>query len=456
MLKTTQGLGGLLLCGILASAACSDSEPGDGDEPNAAGEGGGGVSSGSGGKSGAGKGGTKAGSAGKGGTGGSSAGAGGASGEAGDGAKGGEGPSCPGCASGFCLDDGTCVDCLPSDDQCPEGQYCSEANECAPGCKRDGGGCASGVCLEDHSCQQCISDAECSGDEVCGNGQCAPACTAQQEGQSAGCAVGLTCCSLHCTQVETDSKHCGVCGETCGQSQFCGLAGGGEGGQGGQGGQGGAGSSDAVACHDTTLANLCSIGKVIVILDTTKNPSDGNRVPGRAIGDALEDKCVPSPTVIEAEQDSVDALNFTTGRPVSGGGELLVVAGGPFFQNLEAYVESKGISPLYLFSDMGADLQQFKSRADDSVVASRTISGDNESHDFFAIQFMSDPQSGSLVLNAQGFWLSGTNAASFYMLNGILPDIASYDQAWYVYEWTDGNGDKLPDLNEIELTDSGK
>jgi hypothetical protein len=447
MLKTTQALGGLLFCGILASAACSDSEPDDGGNPSDAGEGGAGATPTSGGKSGAGKGGTKAGSAGKGGTGGVPA----VSGAGGQGGAGGDGPACPGCPSGFCLDDGTCVDCSPSDDQCPDGQYCTELNECEVGCKADGSGCASGVCLDDHSCQQCIGDDECSGDDVCGSGQCAPACTAQQEGQSAGCEGGFTCCSLHCTQVETDSTHCGACGATCGGGQFCGL----DASTGGEGGAGGAGTGPGVTCHDTTLANLCAIGKVVVILDTTKNPTEGNRAPGRAIGAALEAKCVPSPTVTEAEQDSVDALNFTTGRPVSGGGELLVVAGGPFFQNLEDYVEKQEISPLYLFVDMNADLQQFKSRADDSVVASRTISGDNESHDFFAIQFMRDPLSGSLVLNAQGFWLSGTNAASFFLLEGILPDIASYDQAWYVYEWTDGDGDKNPDLSEIVLTDSG-
>lgn len=450
MLKTTQAIGGLLLCGILASAACSDSEPDEGDNPSDAGEGGGGTSSTSGGKSGGGKGGTKAGSAGKGGTGGTSTS--GAGGQGGDGGDGGDGPACPGCPSGFCLDDGTCVDCLPSNDQCPEGQYCSDLNECEAGCKADGNGCASGVCLDDHSCQQCIGDEECSGDDVCGSGQCAPACTAQQEGQSAGCGEGFTCCSLHCTQVETDSTHCGACGATCGDGQFCGLD---ASASGGEGGAGGGGAGPGVTCHDTTLANVCAIGKVVVILDTNKNPTEGNRAPGRAIGAALGAKCVPSPTVTEAEQDSVDALNFTTGRPVSGGGELLVVAGGPFFQNLEDYVEKEEISPLYLSVDMGADLQQFKSRASGEVIASRTISGDNESHDFFAIQFMRDPQSGSLVLNAQGFWLSGTNAASFLMLEGILPNITSYDQAWYVYEWTDADDDKGPDLNEIELIESG-
>ncbi|HKY41045.1 MAG TPA: hypothetical protein VJN18_34155, partial [Polyangiaceae bacterium] len=177
-------------------------------------------------------------------------------------------------------------------------------------------------------------------------------------------------------------------------------------------------------------------------------------VAGQAIGAALGAQCSPAPEVTEAEQDSVDALNFTTGRPVSGGGELLVVAGGPFFQQLEGYVEEQGISPLYLKVDVPANSQAFLKREDGLAVVSSTIE-DDVSHDFFIIQFMRDPQSGSLVLNAQGFWLSGTTAASFLMLNGILPALSTYDKAWYAYEWTDGNGDFTPQLGEIVLRNSG-
>jgi hypothetical protein len=101
-------------------------------------------------------------------------------------------------------------------------------------------------------------------------------------------------------------------------------------------------------------------------------------------------------------------------------------------------------------------MQEFVSRADGTVVVSRTVAGDNLSHDFFVIQFMRDPASGSLVLNVQGFWLSGTTAASFFMVNGVLPALSSFDKAWYAYEWTDANGDLAPDLNEITLKASGR
>jgi len=363
----------------------------------------------------------------------------------------GEGPTCAGCDSGFCLDDGTCVDCLPSNDHCPSGQYCTDAYECEPGCKADGSSCASGVCDETHNCQKCIDDDECTPDLVCGAGVCAAACTAAHEGQNVGCQGDLTCCSLHCRDVLTDTNNCGVCGHACGSGQFCGSA---SCTDSGAGGAGGAGAGDCgVVCHDTTLANVCAISKVVVILDSSTNTSEGNRKPGREIGAALEAQCPRTPTLTEAEQDSVDALNVTTGQPVAGGGELLVVAGGPFFQTVEGYFEKKEVSPLYWY--VGATNTEYRKRSNDEAVVSLPKTSDHDSHDFFIIQFMRDPTSGSLVLNIQGLWLSGTTASAYHLVNTVFPALADYDKAWYAYEWTDMDDDKQPDEDEISLVDSG-
>lgn len=443
MLRLIRSLGVPSLGWLLVSGACTVKTPDDGT-PSGGSAGAApsskGGSGGTAGHSGSSKGG-------KGNTGGSQA----VGGAAGDGAEGGSGGAaeCPGCSSGFCLEDGTCVDCLATSDQCPDGQYCTDANACAPGCKADGASCVSGVCAADHNCQSCINDSECVAPLVCSHGACSEPCTLAQEGQTASCAEDLVCCSLHCTHVNTDSAHCGACGNTCGAGQFCGLT------DCSNAGAGGAGADPAscVTCHDTTLTNVCAIANIVVLLDTSKNAADGNRVVGRSIGAALATQCATQPVVTEAEQDSVDALNFKTGRPVSGGGELLVVAGGPFYQVLEGYLEDERISPLYWHVE--GEQTEFRRSADDEVVVALPIAGDHDASDYFIIQFMRDAASGSLVLNAQGMWLSGTIAAAYQLTHGLLPDLSTVNQAWYAYEWVDANGDLAPSLDEIQLQASG-
>ena len=445
MLRIKRVTGVALLSALLIGSACSSSSSDNGGDSGAS----------AGGKSGAPN--SQGGSAGKGRAGASTGAAAGKGGEAGEisqggeGGEGGEAATCPGCDSGFCLKDGTCVDCLPDNDHCPSGQYCTAANQCAQGCKNNQTSCASGVCGDDHNCKHCIGDSECASGFLCGDGECAAACGVAEEGTSVGCGDGLTCCSEHCSNLLVDSKNCGGCGKSCNAGQFCGLT---ACGSAGAEGGGSAASRACVECHETTLANVCTVSRVTVILDTNKNSSDGNRVPGRAIGAALRSSCVPQPELTEAEQDSVEALNITTGRPVSNSSELLVVAGGPFYQNLEGYLEEQRIAPLYW--KVNGDVTEFRRSKTDAVVLSLPIAGDHDSHDLFIVQFMRDPISGSLALNVQGFWLSGTVAAAYQVINGTLPVLEQQDQAWYAYEWTDLDGDKAPDLNEIHLLDSGK
>jgi len=374
--------------------------------------------------------------------------------EAGAGGEAGEASACPGCESGFCLDDGTCVDCLPKNDHCPSGQYCTDENECAPGCKNDTTSCASGVCGKDHNCKRCIDDSECLPGFECGGGVCAAACGANDDGTGEGCGNGMTCCSARCSDLAVDSNNCGTCGNACAKGQFCGVNACASSGEGGASGASGADADRCVQCHDTKLANLCSVRKVTVILDSSKNDSDGNRVPGRAMGAALRDHCPTKPVLSEAEQDSVEALNITTGRPVSDSSELLVVAGGPFFQTVEGYLEAQQITPLYF--NVTATATEYRKSATGEVVISLPIEGEHESHDKFIIQFARDPASGSLILNEQGLWLSGTVAGAYQLIHGLLPTLDQQDQAWYAYEWTDLDGDKAPDLNEITLLSSGQ
>lgn len=453
MKKKISGPLGAVLFGVLAIVACSGSAPSDGGA--SAGVGG----SVSGAASHAGRGGAAAhaGSANKAGAAQGGAGAAGDSSVAGEAGQGGAPaqPQCPQCASGFCFKDGTCVDCLPELDNCPSGTVCGATNTCTPGCKADGTSCASGVCADAKNCQSCMGDDECGGGNVCGDNRCAPKCTVAQEGTQQGCASGHSCCSLHCVDLDTDSEHCGVCGAACGAGQFCGPSACSDSGAAGAGGADGAaganGNSDAcVSCHDITLANICAVPRVAVILDG----ADGNEVAGRALAAAIAAHCDPAPVMREVSQTVTDALNPASGRPISGAHELLIAAGGSFFARLLVYLDAEHVSPIYSFFD-GKTTIGFRKASNNQDVVTRDRNESNDDHDFFVIQFLREPKSGSIILNAQGFWLSGTTAATYFFDKEVMPNLSQYDKAWYVYEWKDKDGDKAPDLNEISAVASG-
>jgi len=421
LLRSVETAGTLSIAVLLLGPACRFESLCDNPNPSAPVAGSAGKPS----TAGGGRGGSEpaAGTSGKGSKGGSSAASGGTGGEAG------AGPSCDACPSGMCRDDGSCIiDCSVADVVCPNGQYCSEDQTCASGCD-DATRCASGICDEDHSCRTCINDDECRPGYRCSGGECAVACSAAQEGDSAGCRDDLTCCSLACRDSQSDSQNCGACGNSCGAGQFCAVG----------------------ECHDTTLESLCSIPKLVVILGTSA--SDDDSVSGRALGSALAATCTPAPTLEEANQADAAALNVTTGRPLSDGTQLLIVVGGASVQNAEGNLEARRVSHVYARAN--GDYQEYRDSATDDVVVSQAVAGDHDSQDLFVIQFVRDPDSGSLLLNAQGFWPSGTAAATYQFVNGMLPQLSQYRKAWYVYQWTDANADQAPDSNEIALVASG-
>jgi IgGFc binding protein len=108
---------------------------------------------------------------------------------------------------------GNCVACLPTQDGCPTGQYCTAANECAIGCT-DQGDCTIGTVCDAtiNTCVGCVSDTDCPLGSVCGQGQaCLAGCSATQ-----ACAGADTCCnSTSCFDLQTSVTHCGDCAKAC-------------------------------------------------------------------------------------------------------------------------------------------------------------------------------------------------------------------------------------------------
>jgi hypothetical protein len=113
---------------------------------------------------------------------------------------------------------GQCVACLPTNDVCPQSEYCDPAtNTCKPGCSNDAD-CAAGGGVELHcdlttnSCAGCLNDSDCPLGNICAsNHTCTEGCSPMQ-----GCAAGKTCCGTSCHDLaNNDINNCGTCGNKC-------------------------------------------------------------------------------------------------------------------------------------------------------------------------------------------------------------------------------------------------
>ncbi len=157
---------------------------------------------------------------------------------------GGDGAPCPCAGDGDCHDPSaprcgpakTCVPCVAMNDNCPAGQYCTDNDACAPGCKKDSdcanaapdGGAPDGgapamtpFCKTDkHVCVECRDGNDCDVGKVCSpSGACVDGCDLAQ---GKGCKPGLTCCNKLCIDTRSDPLNCGGCGTQCqGNQTLC-------------------------------------------------------------------------------------------------------------------------------------------------------------------------------------------------------------------------------------------
>ncbi len=147
---------------------------------------------------------------------------------------GGQTPRCDG-------NSGLCVPCLPANDNCPEGDYCTQMNgmwHCATGCKDDAdcpgsdGGATKPLCCNHLCTDGYVDNASCG---TCGN----------------ACGQGNTCCEGSCADVTKDLANCGGCGRAC------------------------TGAHAMLQCSNSTCGIVsCTQG----FADCNKNPADGCEV----------------------------------------------------------------------------------------------------------------------------------------------------------------------------------
>ncbi|MHB8877586.1 MAG: hypothetical protein ACYC8T_28170 [Myxococcaceae bacterium] len=230
---------------------------------------------------------------------------------------------------------------------------------------------------------------------------------------AAGCDAG-SLCDGRCIDLQRDISHCGGCGVACAADQFC----------------------NGTGCKTVALSNVCENPRATVLVDSLA----ADVLAGEQLGAALLASCAPPPTVRYLPQ-SGGAIDAGSGRPLVGGSELLVTPGGSFGQALVDYFESNGISPVYDSSD--GTVFSMSSR-DAGALFSTPLSAVTPGHDYFLVELVRDPRNGSLALLVYGFFEAGTRAGAWYFTNQVLPARAGLADSWYVFEWTDADGDLAP------------
>jgi hypothetical protein len=242
------------------------------------------------------------------------------------------------------------------------------------------------------------------------------------------CPGALTCCGGWCTDTTKDPQNCGSCGNACMRTQFC----------------------TGVSCDNAALENVCASPRATVVLD----PFATDNQAGTALGAALANGCTPPVTVSMTSQDSGAALDPSTGRPMTGPGDMLVAGGGFFGQQAVAYMENAKIAPLSLGTDgTNAWIRNTRTSANVVLVPNAMLTSH---HDYFALEVTVEPTSGTLCFFGYGMYEPGTTAAAYYFQNNVIANRAMFPDVWYVYEWTDTDNSGTPNAGDtFTLMDHG-
>jgi hypothetical protein len=207
-------------------------------------------------------------------------------------------------------------------------------------------------------------------------------------------------------------------------------------------------------CAENTVASVCDTTSVTILMDGLSVDD----VLSGAIENSLMTRCPVPPSTLKVSQDVSTAINVTTGRPLSTGRDLIVELGGPFGQRVMRYLEDSGKTNVYVASQEQQFL--FKGRSADGGPDPVYVQVDSgkltDAHDFFAMEMVTDPVTGSRVFGLRGFFAPGTGAAVWFFHQRVLPALATFTGTYYVYEWTDTDGNGMPsDGDAFDRLESG-
>jgi hypothetical protein len=240
---------------------------------------------------------------------------------------------------------------------------------------------------------------------------------------SSDCTGSMVCCSRRCVDVARDPRNCGSCGNACSAAQFC----------------------TGTLCDDAVFTNICANRTVTVVDD----PYPPDIEAGASIGEAIAASCLDAGaavSIVSQTQPGVLLQGDAGWRPNEGVGITLVAGGGGFGQLSVAYMDQSALTPVYLRND--GTTSHIYQRSTGLALVTADDSSLGTQHDFFMLELAVEPESGTLCLFGEGLYGAGTAAAGYFGSQVIVPNHPSYTAPWYVYEWTDANGDMTPDSGD--------
>lgn len=244
------------------------------------------------------------------------------------------------------------------------------------------------------------------------SGGIAPACDSK-----GGCAdSSATCCANSCVKVGQNPNYCGDCSTKCSSTQFC----------------------TTITCSPMQFASLCANpGPLTLVTDGHATDDEA----GRGLAAAVSAACHVAAATTAPQTSAIE--DPTDGRPLIGSGHTIILAGGPFFQKALAYLENTSASAPVVFSSTSTTYSLVR-RSTGVTIATSDTTLITSQHDFFVVELLTEPISGTLAVAAYGFQPPGTAAASWYASHVMLTDLTTAMLTWAVVEWTDADGDALP------------
>jgi len=157
------------------------------------------------------------------------------------------------------------------------------------------------------------------------------------------------------------------------------------------------------------------------------------------------------PQIIALDTNSA-YIDQSTGAPKVSN-KIIVLFGGPLVNEAVHYYEANGIAPLHwgLVGGWTSGTEYYYNRNNQAVASIPLSVLGPESQDMGLIEAFKD-QNGNTVIIFSGFGWQGTFVGGVYCKTVLISQLPTMPDSWYIYSWTDSNGNGFAEVSEVSST----